>query len=140
MTGTRPDLAFAVSKVSQFAANPTQTHLLAAKRILRYIKGTIDYKIHFGSESTDNSITLKGYSDADWGSDPDSRKSTSGYVFIVNAGAVSWSSKQQPTVALSTAEAEYMALAHAMKEAIWLRTLLAELNFKQDTTVIFEDN
>ena len=85
-------------------------------------------------------IQLKGYSDADWGSDLDSCRSISEYMFTINTGVVSWSSKWQPTVMLSTAKAKYMALTHTMKEAIWLCTLLHKLNFKQDTTIIFEDN
>lgn len=110
MIGTRPDIAAAVSIVSQFAANPTPTHVQAAKRILRYLKGTIGHKLHLGgSENGDiGNNTLVGYCDANWGNDINTRKSTSGYIFYLGGGVVSWSSKRQATVALSSTEAEYM--------------------------------
>ena len=115
MIGTRPDIAAAVSIVSQFAANPMPTHIQAVKRILRYLKGTKGYKLHFGGQL--GGQKLVGYCDANWGNEINSRKSTSGYLFYL-AGGVIWSSKRQPTVALSSTEAEYMALTHATKEAI----------------------
>ncbi|GAC1660287.1 MAG: hypothetical protein PVS3B3_30240 [Ktedonobacteraceae bacterium] len=136
MIGTRPDIAAAVSIVSQFAANPSTTHLQAVKRILRYLKGSKGYKLHLGGRE----IKLIGYSDANWGNDINTRKSTSGYVFYLGEGVICWSSKRQATVALSSTEAEYMALTHATKEAIWLRTLLEELGYVQETTTIYEDN
>ena len=144
MIGTRPDLAAAVSIISQYASNPTDEHLRAAKRVLRYLRGTSNYKLRLGlgSESKDQvqNLRLSGYSDANWGNDVETRRSTSGYVFYLNDGLISWSSKKQGTVALSTTEAEYMALAHTTKEAMWLRTLLSELGFDQGTTIVYEDN
>ena len=85
-------------------------------------------------------VSCKGYSDADWAGDPVTRRSTTGYVFLISGGPVSWASKLQPTVALSTMEAETMALAAATQEALWLRKLLAELGFPQKSTAIHEDN
>jgi len=138
MTGTRPDIAAAVSIISQFFESPTDSHFAAAKRILRYIKGTRNLKLHLGNTSD---TTLVGYSDANWGNDLDTRKSTTGYLFLFSGGAISWSSKRQSTVALSTTEAEYMAITHATKEAVWLRTLLKELGYEQTgATTIYEDN
>ena len=152
MIGTRPDLAAAIGIISQFSANPRKSHLGAAKRILRYLKGTINLKLKLGNATTatattaataDPATTIKisGYSDANWGNDINTRRSTSGYIFYIAGGVVSWSSKRQATVALSSTEAEYMALTHATKETVWLRALLGELGFHQgDPSTIFEDN
>ena len=150
MVGTRPDLAAAVGIVSQFSASPRKSHLAAAKRIIRYLKGSINLKLKLGNatNATKNAtidpaetIKISGYSDANWGNDINTRRSTSGYIFFVADGVVSWSSKRQATVALSSTEAEYMALTHATKEAVWLRALLGELGFHQgDPSIIFEDN
>ena len=107
---TRPDIAQAVGVVSKFCANPTQSHLTAAKRILRYLKGTAYLGLSYKKCADGNLI---GYSDADWAGDVDDRHSTSGNVFLLAKGAVSWLSKKQATVALSTAEAEYVALSAA---------------------------
>jgi len=103
MLGTRPDIAYAISSVSRYAANPTPAHIAAVKRILSYLKGTIDLQLTFRGELTD----LIGYLDSDWGGDPITHRSTAGFVFNIGSGAISWSSKRQPTVALSTCEAEY---------------------------------
>ena len=135
---TRPDIAQAVGVVSKFCANPTQSHLTAAKRILRYLKGTVNLGLSYKRCADGNLI---GYSDADWAGDVDDRHSTSGNVFLLAKGAVSWLSKKQATVALSTAEAEYVALSAATQEAIWLRRLLADVGEPlEDPIVINEDN
>lgn len=114
MLGTRPDIAYAVSVVSRYAAKPTPTHKAAVTRILRYLRKTIDYALVFKGELA----FLAGYSDSDWAGDYDTRKSTSGYVFSVGSATISWSSKLQATVALSTCEAEYIGQTNATKEAI----------------------
>ena len=135
---TRPDIAFAVSNVAKFSAQPTQQHWTAVKRILRYLRGTADYGLAYSPDSSGNCV---GYSDADWGGDLDDRKSTSGYVFLISGGAISWKSKKQTCIALSTAEVEHVALAHAGQEAAWLRDLTATLeNRSHRLVVIFEDN
>ena len=135
---TRPDIAQAVGVVSKFCANPTQSHLTAAKRILRYLKGTIYRGLSYKKCADGNLI---GYSDADWAGDVDDRHSTSGNVFLLAKGAVSWLSKKQATVALSTAEAEYVALTTATQEAIWLRRLLTDVGKPlAEPVVINEDN
>ena len=134
---TRPDIAHAVGIVSKFNAEPTVAHLTAVKRIFRYLKGTLDLALHY--EATDK--RLLGYSDADWANDLDNRHSTTGNVFIMSSGAVSWLSQKQSTVALSTAEAEYIALGSATQEAIWLRQLLGDLKVNVSTPLeILEDN
>ena len=126
MLGTRPDIAYAVSSVSRFSANPTPEHMTAVKHILRYLKATIDMQLTYSGDLSN----LEGYTDADWAGCAATARSTSGYVFNIGSGAISWCSKRQGTVALSTCEAEYVAQALAARESVWLRTLLDELNPK----------
>ncbi len=123
MLGTRPDITFAVSVVSRYASNPDSTHEKALKRIFRYLRGTIALKLTYQGALSE----LSGYTDADWAGDYGTRRSTSGYVFSLGSAAISWSSKRQTTVALSTCEAEYMGQTQAVKEAIWLERLLNDL-------------
>ena len=114
LTATRPpDIMHVVSLVSRYMESPTEVHLHAAKRILRYLSGTIDYGLFYkrGVKSG-----LFGFSDSDYAGDPNDWKSTSGYVFLMGSAAVSWSSKKQPIVTLSTTEAEFVAAAC---QAIW---------------------
>jgi hypothetical protein len=137
VTGTRPDIAVAVGEVSKYLENPGRLHWAAVKRILRYLKGTLEMSLLVKPESTD----VVGYSDADWAGDTDTRRSTTGNIFKFGGTPICWKSKRQPTVALSTAEAEYMSLAHAAQTAIWLRRLLNDLGLVQrSATKIFEDN
>jgi hypothetical protein len=133
---TRPDIAFGVGALAKYMAKPTTAHWSAAKGMLRYLKGTADFGITFGGGSS----MVLGYSDADFAGDVDTRRSTTGYVFILNGGAISWSSRRQATVAASTTEAEYMAQAGAAKEALWLRKLLRDLGATVDTVDILADN
>lgn len=133
---TRPDIAQAVGALSKFMRSPTSVHWQAAKGVVRYLAGTKDYGVVFSGSGT----TTIGYTDADYAGDIDTRRSTTGYAFIMNGGAISWQSKRQPTVAVSTTEAEYMAAAHAIKEALWLRQLLSDLNLDASTIVIKADN
>jgi hypothetical protein len=138
MVGTRPDIAYAVGMLGRFASRPNTHHLAMAKRLLRYLKGNPDVSIKYPRGQ--GTATIIGYSDADWGGSED-RKSTTGYLFTINGAPVSWCSKRQPTVALSSTEAEYMAATQATKEAIWLRRLLADLGHPQaGPTSIREDN
>ena len=135
---THPDITQAVGVVSKFCANPTQRHLTAAKRILRYLKGTGYLGLRYKKCADGNLI---GYSDADWAGDVDDRHSTSGNVFLLAKGAVSWLSKKQATVALSTTEAEYVALSTATQEAIWLQRLFTDVGEPlEEPVVINEDN
>jgi hypothetical protein len=120
--GTRPDITYAVEIVSQFNQNPGQAHWTAVKWIFAYLAGTRDLRLTFGGKRSD----MAGFTDAD-GSMHEERRAISGYAFLVDGGAVSWSSKKQEVVALSTTEAEYVAVSHAAKEALWLRSLLGEV-------------
>ncbi|XP_051143419.1 secreted RxLR effector protein 161-like [Andrographis paniculata] len=123
LTHTRLDIAFPVGLVSRFMHRPSKQHYGAAKRILRYLAGTRDYGIWY-TQSKD--FILEGFTDSDWAGFPDDRKSTSRNCFSFGAGPVSWLSKKQSTVALSSAEAEYVAAATAA--CVWLRRILEDLN------------
>ena len=119
--GTRPDITFAVSTVAQFLENPGVAHWEAVKRVFCYLNGTKDLKLVYGDEEKD----LQGWVDAD-GASQDHRRAISGYVFMVDGGYVSWSTKKQELVTLSMTEAEYVAAMHAAKEAVWLWCLFGE--------------
>jgi Reverse transcriptase (RNA-dependent DNA polymerase)/gag-polypeptide of LTR copia-type len=123
-TITRPDISFAVNKVSQFMQQPTIAHWTATKRILRYLCGTISYGLSFRAS---HSLTIDAYSDADWAGSVDDRRSTSGYCIFLGNNLVSWSAKKQPTVSRSSTEAEYRSLALTCAELLWLQYLLIEL-------------
>ncbi len=114
MVETKPDISFATSVASRFAKNLGHQHTEAVKTILRYLKSSRDRGITYGGR---DKLLVEGYSDSDWAGDKDSRKSTSGFIFMLNGEPVSWCSKKQPTVALSSTEAEYIALTLAAKEA-----------------------
>eukprot|EP00873_Tetraselmis_striata_P007817 jgi/Tetstr1/428081/TSEL_018136.t1 len=136
MVATRPDIAEAVSKLCRVMAKPEERHWQAAKRVLRYPKGTKTPGLTFSGGKADG--LLHGYCDADWAEDVVSRRSTTGFVFMLCGAAVSWKSQLQATVALSTAEAENMALCAAVCEALFLRELCCA--HQSEATVIFEDN
>jgi transposase InsO family protein len=139
--GTRPDIAFTVNKLAQFTQNPRQIHWTAVKRVFRYLKYTRSSKLTYGGDDDVLNTNLHIFCDADWASDATDRKSISGYLISMAGGAVSWSSKKQTSVALSTAEAEYMAATHVAKQVLWQRSLFTELNFEFPTTsTIFTDN
>ena len=123
MLCTRPDICFAVGMVSRFQSNPGREHWTAVKHIIKYLKRTRDYMLVFQSEN----LVPIGYTDSDFQSDQDSRKSTSGNVFVLGGGAISWRSIKQTCVADSTMEAEYVAASEAAKEAVWLRNFLLDL-------------
>ena len=137
MLGTRPDISYAVSRVSQYSTNPNSTHWTAVKRIFRYLAGTQHRGLYYGRHGVG-----RGYTDADWGGGED-RKSIGGYAFTLNGAAITWNSKKQATVALSSTEAEYMALTQAVKESIWLQALLLDLGARrhlQEVRNIYVDN
>ena len=112
---TRPDIAFAVNNVAKYCSAPKQEHWQAIKRILRYLQGTVEHGLKYPRKHVQDCV---GYSDADWAGDTNDRKSTSGYVFQLNGTSISWRSKKQTSVALSTAEAEYMALASGSRSPV----------------------
>lgn len=140
MVATRPDLSYAVTKLSQYMSNALQLHMTMAKHVLRYLKGTIHEKLSFMKSNEPFSIT--GFCDSDWANSED-RKSVTGYAFKLskNGSLISWKSKKQPTVALSSCEAEYMSLTSATQEGKYLCSLLNEiLNCKLSPFTIFCDN
>jgi hypothetical protein len=136
MICTRPDIAQAVGAVSRFMADPGKEHWDVVKRILRYIKGTLDVSLCFRGLQ----FIVKGYVDSDFAGDLDKRRSTTGYVFTLAGGAVIWLSKLQSVVAISTTEAEYMAATQACKEAIWIQRLMEELGHSQQQIVVYCDS
>ena len=137
---SRPDIAEAVGVLSQFMARPGPEHWTGVKRIFRYIKGTLDFGLKYVA-SDKGDLSLQGYSDADWAGDVSTRKSTSGYVFKLGGATISWKSKRQSVVALSSTEAEYVALSSAAQETVWLRHLLSSIGFEQShPTILYEDN
>lgn len=123
MNCTRPDIAYAVSRLSRYTHNPSAEHWHALYRLLKYLKGTADWCLHFNSFPA----ILESYCDANWVSDSDEVSSTSGYVFTLGGGAISWKSIKQSCIASSTMESEFIALELAGREADWLRSLLAEV-------------
>ncbi|KAK2976159.1 hypothetical protein RJ640_001087 [Escallonia rubra] len=138
LTHTRPDIAFSVGVVSRFMHNPTAHHLGAAKRILHYIAGTRDFGLWYSQVSN---FRLVGFSDSDWAGCLDDRRSTSGSIFNLGSGAITWTSKRQATIALSSSEAEYIAATSSACQAVWLRKLLADLlQDQKGATEIFCDN
>ena len=137
-TRTRPDISFAVSCAAKYCSKPTQDNWTAIKRIFRYLAGTTNFGICYEKSKIGKCV---GYSDSDWAGDKSDRKSTSGYCFSLGSGLISWRANKQTCVALSTAEAEYVALSGAAQEAVWLGKLLNDINFpNNDPILIFEDN
>ncbi|KAI5333503.1 hypothetical protein L3X38_023634 [Prunus dulcis] len=138
LTATRPDIMFASSLLARFMHNPTRKHMGTAKRVLRYVQGTLEYGVEYKKGMA---ATLIGYCDSDWAGSEDDRRSTSGYVFTLGSGMFSWASIKQNTVALSTAEAEYVSVAEATSQAKWLRFILEDFGEEQvDGTQILCDN
>ncbi|XP_036341057.1 secreted RxLR effector protein 161-like [Rhagoletis pomonella] len=129
---TRPDIAFAVNDVSRFNSTYNLAHWTAVKRIFRYLKGTADLKLRYSKESGSD---IYGFCDADYASDVDKRRSCTGYIFKLSNAAVTWHSKRQPTVALSTTEAEYLSMSAAVREALWLKQFVNELDRSSTNTI-----
>ena len=139
MTISRPDSATAVGILSKFMSKPGQSHWKGVKRVLRYIKGSLNVGLKFDA-SNQTYVDVVGFTDADWAGDVVERKSTSGYVFQICGGTVSWRSKRQEIVALSSTEAEYIALSFAAKELMWLRSFLKDLGYEQQSNLLYENN
>ncbi len=121
---TRPDLSFAVSLLSRFQVNPGIEHWKALLHVIGYVMNTIDYGLTY---SRDADLTPSAYVDADYGGCRDTHHSTSGFIFLMAGGVVTWSSKRQVTVALSTVEAEYVAMSRCAQQMVWMQTWLAEI-------------
>ncbi|KAM0070581.1 putative RNA-directed DNA polymerase [Helianthus debilis subsp. tardiflorus] len=131
LSHTRPDIAYAVGVVSQFMHQPQTSHIEAVLRIIRYLKGTTGHGILFKSNGH---LEIQGYTDADWAGDKGTRKSTSGYFTMVGGNIVTWRSKKQKVVALSSAEAEFRGIARGLAEILWIHKLLIEIGFPPTTT------
>jgi len=127
VTITRPDITYSINKVSQYMHKPLSDHWMAVKRILRYLKGTINLCL---SMKRSKILSLTGYADSDWGNDRDDRKSTSGYCIFIGRCPISWCAKKQSTVSRSSTEAEYRSIASASAELIWIQSLLSELKIE----------
>ena len=136
MVCTRPDIAQAVGVVSRFMNNPGKGHWEAVKWILRYLRGTSHYSLCFGGSNS----CLQGYVDSDMAGDLDGGRSTTGYVFTIGGTTVSWISKLQQIVALSTTESEYVAITEGSKELIWLKRLMEELGKVQEDAKLWSDS
>ncbi|XP_058776072.1 secreted RxLR effector protein 161-like [Vicia villosa] len=133
LTATRPDLMFATSLLSRFMSKPSHLHLVAAKRVLRYVMGTMKHGIRFEKSFK---LKIKGYCDSDWVGSVDDMKSTYGYVFSLGSGVISWCSKKQDTVAQYSTEAEYMAAGLATQQSLWLRRILEDIGEKQEESLL----
>jgi len=130
---TRPDIAYAAMALGQFNANPTRAHLLAAKGILRYLAGTLEYGLEYTVPASSIPLTVAPFTqgcaltDADWASDENDRKSVLGYCFYMHGCLISWSAQKQKIIASSSTEAEYYSLSYALREGLWIRLFLTSL-------------
>ena len=137
MLGTRRDIAFAVTKLAQHAANPSEEHLNKALYICRYLVGTQKYQLTYDGGSKQG---ISACTDSDWASDSTSRRSQTGYFIKMAKGLISWTSRAQKTIALSSTEAEYMALSDCSHQVVWMHTLLGELSYQMKAIPICGDN
>ena len=135
-TCTRPDLSWVVSKLSQHLSKPEPTDWVMLKHVLKYVKGTVDHKLCY--LKSPNGLDIYGYSDSDWASSTEDRRSTTGYYFALNASGppISWKSRKQPTVALSSCEAEYMALSAATQEILYLIKVMKDLKIQVNPVIL----
>jgi hypothetical protein len=138
LTNTKLDICLAVNTLSQFLVEPKHVHLVATKHVMRYLKGTLDCGLSYDG---DHDFTLSGYIDSDWAASVADRKSTFGCCFILGSTMISWKSRKQSSIALTTAKAEYIVVCSTSCEAIWLRNLLTGLfDLKMEATSILCDN
>jgi hypothetical protein len=137
MIGTRPDIAFAVTRLAQFAANPSKEHMDKALYVCKYLAGTADYELVYDGASNKG---LLAYCDSDYAGCTDTRRSITGFIVKLTNGIVSWQSHAQKTVALSSTEAEYMSLSDCSRQIVWIQSLLGEIGFMQVRTPIYGDN
>ena len=138
MVSTRPDLAYPISVLSRYMANPSEPHWEGLKWLLRYIKGTLNYGLHF--KKAKGHIQLEGFVDSDYAANRDNRKSVTSFIFLLNGNCICWKTQLQPVVALSTTEAEFMAVTEAIKEGIWLQGLLKELKMLKGRVTVYSDS
>ena len=139
MLCTRLDISYVVGMVSRYQSNLGEAHWKAVKRILRYFNGIVDYRLCYQGQD----LQLKDYTDADWENDLDERKSTSGYVFLLGNGVITWCSKKQTCIALSTIKAEFVTFSTAAQEAMWLKRFLCHLGVVEPVSqlmVVYSDS
>ena len=141
ITATRPDLAYPIGLVARFMQNPSAEHQKALNRIWQYLRYTQDFELVY-SKSVLTEPVLSGFCDSDWGGDLTSRKSTTGYLFLFGKSAISWASTLQKTVALSSCEAEYMAIKEAIKEQIYLQSIFKQIAILEEkfTKILYSDS
>ncbi|KAG7559036.1 Integrase catalytic core [Arabidopsis thaliana x Arabidopsis arenosa] len=137
LTASRPDLCFSVGVCARYQANPKQSHLNAVKRILKYVKGTTDYGLYYSKQTNQN---LVGFCDADWAGNLDDRRSTTGGCFFLGNNLISWHSKKQSSVSLSTAEAEYIAMGSCCTQLLWMKQMLLDYGMISNTLLVYCDN
>ena len=137
LTASRLDIVFSMGVCARYQATPKESHLTAVKQIIQYINGTLDYGLWY---LKDSNACLVGYSDADWAGRVDDRKSTSGGCFYLGNNLVSWMSKKQNFVSLSTTKAEYIAAGSYYTQLLWMKKLLHDYSIPQDTMCVFYDN
>ncbi|CAM8983988.1 unnamed protein product [Rhodiola kirilowii] len=137
LTASRPDIAYAVGVCARYQVNPKESHPMNVKRIIRYVFGTADYRLWY---TKDTNSCLVGYCDANWAGNAEDRKSTSGGCFFLGNNLVSWFSKKQNSISLSTAEAEYIAMGSCCTQMLWMKQMLEEYGVKQDVMTLYCDN
>jgi hypothetical protein len=137
---TRPDISHAVGVLSRYLDSYEEGHWIAAKRILRYLKGTTNFGLWFDGMYDGKPKDLVGFVDSDWAGDKSDRKSTTGWMMRIGNATVTWKSQKQNSVALSTAEAEYIAAASATQEVMWMKQVLKDCGIKMGTVILKEDN
>ncbi|KAG5040460.1 hypothetical protein JHK85_012936 [Glycine max] len=138
LTFTRPDISYVVQHICLHMHAPTNEHMGALKRIIRYLQGTLSHGLHLYKSTIDRLIS---YTDADWGGCPDTRRSTSGYCVFLGDNLISWSSKQQPILSNSNVEAKYRGVANVVSDSCWIRNLLLELHCPiEKATLVYCDN
>jgi len=139
--GTRPDIAYAVNQLAKFMSNPGTSHVVAAKRVLRYLAGTTRWGVRYQRQPAESANLLWGYVDSDHAGNPEDRRSVTGFLLYLNGGPIAWVSKRQPCVSLSSSEAEYYAASLAGLEVLFFRRILEQLGFLQRLpTMLLEDN
>ncbi|XP_040361347.1 secreted RxLR effector protein 161-like [Rosa chinensis] len=137
LTATRSDLMYSMSLISRYMAKPTELHMMAAKKILRYLRGTTELGIFYKKGGCEE---LVGFAYSNYARDLDDCKSTSRYVFMLGSGAVAWSSRKQPIVTLSTIEAEFVAAAGCASQVVWMRRILEKLGLEQRASTLTCDS
>jgi hypothetical protein len=138
LTNTRPDICFVVNTLIQFLVEPRHVHLIVAKHVMRYLKGTLDYGLNYDG---DHDFTLSGYTDSDWAGSVSDRKRTSGCCFSLGSAMISWQRRRKSSIALSTTKAEYIDACFGSCEAIWLWKLLTGVfDLEMEATMILCDN